>query len=712
MLTKTAKYGTPQADTTTYSYDQARAGYYNVGHQTTASNSAAVIIYNFDNEGRQVGQTYTVSSVNYSFTMTFDQGGRVLSQGYPDTDSVGPLTYDAAGRLKTVPGLVTGVLYDAAGHQTNVTRQNGASTTMAWSAQRGWLNSLLTTSTAGTIQDYTYGRDARGRITGVTSPQAGDSWIYGYDDLDRLLSADNTSDNTLDQTFTYDLVGNMLTNSKVGTYSYPAQGAGSVRPHAVSGVSGGPLGTQSFTYDANGSMTVQGPDTRGYDGENRLITAVDGAVSTTFVYAPDGTRLKKTASGVTTLYFGDDVEIAGGVTTKYLPGDAKRVGLTTTTWLHRDHLQSVRAITNSSGAILDRANYRPFGDQLGFASVTESKGYIGERQDDETQLMYLHARYYDPVLARFIQADPMSPALPGVGVNRYAYAFNNPVMMLDPLGLWSPGPGQGNQETGEPGSGNIGDSDSPNAGPAHEGHGGSGNQHAHGGPFFAGYDWNGTLVSGTYVNVNGIATGLLYDGSLYTFGGQFVATRTDEGWQVYSAAAYLAMTGQSNLALGYAPLPSAPPGRGPYSPSLPGWHNYYAGPDVVCEAGCTPEEIADLMSRFAVPGQNPAIPVVNGQISPVYDPFTGYYAGDVVTTITNNGLTTTNTTLPGHVFYDGEIVQTATQNPDGSWSVTTHGFGNDVEFGMGEVNEFLGPEVFNDIHEQMKGYVEQHHLAN
>ncbi len=121
MLTKTAKYGTPQAETTTYTYDQDRAGYYNVGHQTTAANAAAVIVYNFDQEGRQVGQTYTVGTSNYSFAAGFDSGGRVLWQSYPDGDSAGspadPIAYDAAGRLKAVPGLVTNVLYDAAGRR-------------------------------------------------------------------------------------------------------------------------------------------------------------------------------------------------------------------------------------------------------------------------------------------------------------------------------------------------------------------------------------------------------------------------------------------------------------------------------------------------------------------------------------------------------------------------------------------------------------------
>jgi len=49
--------------------------------------------------------------------------------------------------------------------------------------------------------------------------------------------------------------------------------------------------------------------------------------------------------------------------------------------------------------------------------------------------MYLNARYYDPVLARFVQADPSDPTGQGVGVNRYAYALNNPVSFLDLTGL-------------------------------------------------------------------------------------------------------------------------------------------------------------------------------------------------------------------------------------------------------------------------------------
>ncbi|MGO4339989.1 RHS repeat-associated core domain-containing protein, partial [Labrys sp. KB_33_2] len=63
----------------------------------------------------------------------------------------------------------------------------------------------------------------------------------------------------------------------------------------------------------------------------------------------------------------------------------------------------------------------------------EDHGYIGERQD-ETGLLYLNARYYDPHIARFVSPDWWDPTQEGVGTNRYAYADNNPINVRDPAG--------------------------------------------------------------------------------------------------------------------------------------------------------------------------------------------------------------------------------------------------------------------------------------
>ncbi|MFZ7091490.1 RHS repeat-associated core domain-containing protein, partial [Primorskyibacter sp. 2E233] len=64
----------------------------------------------------------------------------------------------------------------------------------------------------------------------------------------------------------------------------------------------------------------------------------------------------------------------------------------------------------------------------------EDKGWIGERYDAGVGLQYLNARYYDPELAVFIQPDWFEVTKAGVGTNRYAYSFNDPVNLRDPEG--------------------------------------------------------------------------------------------------------------------------------------------------------------------------------------------------------------------------------------------------------------------------------------
>jgi hypothetical protein len=167
----------------------------------------------------------------------------------------------------------------------------------------------------------------------------------------------------------------------------------------------------------------------------------------------------------------------------------------------------------------------------------------------------------------------------------------------------------------------------------------------------------------------------------------------------------------------WGPLSPASDSRAPdqgtadYSPSREGWHDYTEGPNLVCPAAlaCSPGEIADQLSRYAIPGQDAAVPAENGKIYPVLDPWTGMYAGNVRTNMTADGLTVTNTTLPGHVFYNGQIMRTATQGPDGAWYVTTHGFGNNVEPGANDVNQYVGPEVFRTVDAQMRANIELHH---
>lgn len=70
--------------------------------------------------------------------------------------------------------------------------------------------------------------------------------------------------------------------------------------------------------------------------------------------------------------------------------------------------------------------YAAYGERRN-AGFQTSKGHIGERHHPEIGLIYLNARYMDPLFGRFISPDDWDPILPGVGTNRYAYAHNDPV---------------------------------------------------------------------------------------------------------------------------------------------------------------------------------------------------------------------------------------------------------------------------------------------
>ncbi len=146
-----------------------------------------------------------------------------------------------------------------------------------------------------------------------------------------------------------------------------------------------------------------------------------------------------------------------------------------------------------------------------------------------------------------------------------------------------------------------------------------------------------------------------------------------------------------------------------FSPSRRGWHDY-AVTNQACpaELNCSKEEMADQLSRFAVPGQDPARPAKDRDTNLAVDPNTDLPGGFVETYVSEDGLTVTNRTLPLHLFFDGAIERRATQNRDGSWTITTRGFGNNVVPGMNVINEELGPGIFNELDRQLRENIERH----
>ena len=115
------------------------------------------------------------------------------------------------------------------------------------------------------------------------------------------------------------------------------------------------------------------------------------------------------------------------------------------------------------------------------------------------------------------------------------------------------------------------------------------------------------------------------------------------------------------------------------------------------------------MSRFGLPGGSPSQPLTSGGTYSVFDPVTELFVGRVVVAISADGLTTMNTTLPGHLLEDGAIIRTATQNPDGSWTVTTTGVGNNIYSLFNKLNEVVGPNIFRGLDQNMIRDIQLYH---
>jgi RHS repeat-associated protein len=308
-----------------------------------------------------------------------------------------------------------------------------------------------------------YTRNAKGLITLSASATAGvadpaRSWTYSYDGLDRLQYADNDNGTSDDRWYGYDNADNMTYNSGQGCANpsmvYLAQGVWSGHPHAPATIC-----DTNVSYDANGNTVSYDGDGAGpiqarsltYDGENRPLTITQSSIVTTMVYGPDGERVAKFYGGVNQdqyYYLGAEAELfvgnnnLAGTLTSYIHPDVKREG-TFVDILLKDHLASNRmAIRFGTGAVT-RLDYGPYGAPLAAAALSKStaqtKGYIGERYDPETGLEYLHARFMDPNLPRFLSPDTWDPILAGVDFNRYAYAGNDPVNGSDQNGHATPG---------------------------------------------------------------------------------------------------------------------------------------------------------------------------------------------------------------------------------------------------------------------------------
>ena len=388
------------------------------------------------------------SSGRRLISYTYDKAGQVTEI----KDPAGVCTryeYDILGRRSRIyndDGLEVCYGYDALNRISHIRYGNGVETVYAYDGD-GNLSSLETKAGENVLLSVAYQYDGNGNRTAKSGTQAGAALggitagnnaldiSYQYDARGQLLEERR---NGASVCYTYDKAGNRVkeTNAKGATlyrlnrknqlitkenndgknqFTYDRQG-GIVEEK-------NPGGIRLFSYNSRHQQTKVETECGNvqenrYDAENLRFELLENGKRTGYVY--HNGELLHEEGGIeeqTSYHLGTGIEaFQRGKETSYY---------------HQDEQLSTAFITDWQSVVRNSYRYDAFGAELETTEQIPNRiRYTGQQYDELTGQYYLRARYYNPVLGRFMQEDVYQ----GDGLNLYAYCHNNPVTYYDPSG--------------------------------------------------------------------------------------------------------------------------------------------------------------------------------------------------------------------------------------------------------------------------------------
>ena len=394
---------------------------------------------------------------NYDSFYYYNTAGHMTRKRLPSGRNV-YYTPDGLGRSKTIKNgsatIASATSFHPNGSLAGMTYGNGQRFTQTLNA-RLLPQRLLSYKGSTKAIDKTYGYDIEAKITSISDGAGtGDHRTYTYDGLDRLVSATGPWGTG---SFTYDALGNLLQKklgSRTVNLTYDS------RNRLTQSADTGGSGTRAVGYDAQGNVTSLGNLSFIYDYSDQPVVVngtANGVGSANGAYTYDGNlkRVKSVVNGKTIYNVYDSSgslmhvdAVTDNKKTDYVSGpngSLARFTNNVVTYLHPNHLGSAVTGTTSTGEIAWRERYTPFGEEMQSSSANDNlAGFTGHIKDAATGLNYMQARYYDPVIGRFLSIDPVGFIESGGDpdyFNRYSYTMNNPINLIDPTGMSACGTG-------------------------------------------------------------------------------------------------------------------------------------------------------------------------------------------------------------------------------------------------------------------------------
>jgi RHS repeat-associated protein len=440
--TKSVLYSNPSTPDVSFAYDMG-------GRVASMTDGAGTVTYGYDDLDRLT----SVARGPDQFTYTYLPGGQLDVVTYPGGSAI-DYDYRDDSRVDdvTADGAATTYGYDDAGNLTTANFPNGITTTYTWD-DAGRLKNVEHRQGTSALQNYAITLDANGNPTRVIGPSG--TTNYAYDMFDRVTSACTPScvNNPTGLAYTYDKVGNRLTETRYGagggttTYVYDVA-------NQLTSTSG--LTPMSYGYDANGNQTSAGARTFSFDSEGRLLSTADGPSTQAYTYDGTGKMLTRSIGGVTDASFLWDINApmaqlaierdgSGGILRRYTYGPGGAGGLLSlrtggaSHFYLSDALGSVGALSSPGGTLEWSYAYEPYGratpTQLDPGAPANPMSFHGQYQEPVTSLYNMRARQYDARTGRFLGIDSLRATAQGRIVSSYTYSFNQPTTLTDPSGL-------------------------------------------------------------------------------------------------------------------------------------------------------------------------------------------------------------------------------------------------------------------------------------